>query len=110
MAIISYVVFENEDDAIKFHKEWFNNESDNLTAYGMMVASYKLPTLFCDEIRPFIHKREGWTYRETRGWWVCPKCLRPSAPMPNILDFSEHGSYGKNIIEKIKSANLGDKL
>ena len=108
--IISYVLFEDEDDAIKFHSQWFDPLQNKLLGCGTLVASYKVPTRFCDGESPFHHKREGYTKMIKRGWWVCPICKRPNQLMPPIADFSEHGSYGYNIIEKIKSANLGDTL
>jgi len=108
--IISYVVFEDDDDAIRFHQEWFSRQQDNLTGYGRLVASYKLPTRFCDQENPFPHKRDGWTKLQKRGWFVCPICKRPTPPPASIADFSEHGSYGFNIINSIKIANLGDTL
>lgn len=109
MAIISEIVFGDDDNSIRFVEEWFNLQPAGLTGYGKLVSSYKLPTLFCDQITPRPHKREGWTFRQTRGWWVCPFCLRPSAPTNNDR-FLLHGSYGWNILDKIKNSQIGDKL
>lgn len=108
--IISYILFENDDDAIEFHKEWFNRQLPDLTEHGRLVASYKVPTRFCDGENPFPHTRSGWTKLQKRGWFVCPYCKRPTKPPSTIADFSEHGSYGYNIIDRIKQANVGDPL
>lgn len=102
--IISYVVFENEDDAIRFHQEAIDSEN-NLTTYGILAGSYKLPTRFCNELEPAPHKREGWMFLTKRGWWVCPACKRPSVPTNFELN-----QYGYNIMEKIKSSELGTIL
>ena len=110
MAIISYILFEDEAEAIKFHREWFNESQNNLTEYGTLVASYKYPTLFCNQLDPFPHKHDGWSFRPSRGWWVCPQCLRPSKPIPEVRSFELDGRFGFNIIEKIKFAKIGDKL
>lgn len=106
MAIVSLIVFDNDDDAIRFHSKWFNTqllELQSLTRYGTLVTSHKLPTLFCNELEPFPHKRIGWTFRPTRGWWVCPTCLRPNKT-------KIENSFGKNIIELIKTSIVGAKL
>lgn len=110
MAIISYILFEDEAEAIKFHREWFDESQNNLTEYGTLVASYKYPTRFCNQLDPFPHKRDGWSFRKTRGWWVCPQCLRPSKLIPEARSFELDGRFGYNIMEKIKSAEIGDKL
>lgn len=109
MAIISYILFEDEDAAIRFHQQWFNNQQGNLTEYARLVASYKFPTRFCNEYDPYPHKREGWALLKKRGWWVCPECLRPTKSLPEVADFSV-SNYGYNILDKIKSATLGDVL
>lgn len=107
--IISFVVFPDEDDAIKFHNELVDRDSNNLTGYGILVGSYKLPTRFCDGVWPRKHKNEGWTYLPKRGWWVCPICKRPTPPPPDVADFST-SAFGTNIMEQIKNSKLGDKL
>lgn len=107
--IISYVVFENEDDAIRFHQELVDPVTKELTGYGILAGSYKLPTRFCDEEHPFYHKRDGWTQLQKRGWWVCPICKRPGKPNPEVASF-KLSNYGFDIKDKIMKANIGDVL
>jgi hypothetical protein len=103
--IISFVVFDDEDDAIKFHQEMVDPDTNNLTGYGILAGSYKFPTRYCNGEEPYSHKREGWTFLQKRGWWVCPICKRPSKPLGFSLT-----NYGHNIMDKIKQATLGDTL
>lgn len=103
--IISFILFENEDDAVKFHKELVDPVTNNLTTYGILAGSYKFPTKYCNGEDPFPHVRNGWTFLQKRGWWVCPICKRPSKP----LDFSVT-NYGNNIMDRIRTAKIGDTL
>lgn len=100
--LISYLTFENEDDAIRFHKGLVEGS----TTFGAkLVGTYKIPTKFCNQQEPFPHKRDGWAMLQKRGWWVCSICKRPSA-----LPTFKMSNFGHNIMEQVTNAEFGDTL
>lgn len=108
MALVIMLEFMDEEEAFAYQND------------PHLKAVYKRPTLFCEGKNCLPNIKYGGVVvtDSSRGWTICRTCGRyvggETITLPNGFSYSRFyhrdPSFGKNLIETFRKANVGDRV